>query len=70
VGIPSGILIEEVGMKGQREGGAQVAPWHANFLINAQGATAQDVLVLAGRIKDKVFIEKGIKLEEEVLFLS
>ena len=41
--VPAGFLSEACGLKGLRDGGAQVAEKHANFLINAGGATASDL---------------------------
>lgn len=70
IGIPSGILIEEVGLKGAKEGQAQIAPWHANFIINKGGAKTEDILKLSERVKLRVKEEKGVLLEEEVLFLK
>ena len=39
-GLPSGKLIEDAGLKGLCEGGAQVAPWHGNFVINRENASS------------------------------
>lgn len=59
-------LIDEVGLRGERVGGAQVSEAHANFLINRGRATAADFLALATRIKEAVKQRTGIALEEEV----
>ncbi|MFA6426907.1 MAG: UDP-N-acetylmuramate dehydrogenase [Candidatus Magasanikbacteria bacterium] len=64
--IPVGYLIEKVGLRGKKLGGAQVSPEHANFIVNAGGATAQDVLTLIEEIKQKVYTTYGLELEEEV----
>ncbi len=66
--VPSGFLSEACGLKGLRVGGAQVAEKHANFLINAGGATASDLRTLAGRVKAAVYEKFGVTLEEEVLY--
>ncbi|MDO8526801.1 MAG: UDP-N-acetylmuramate dehydrogenase [Deltaproteobacteria bacterium] len=59
-------LIEEAGCKGVRVGQARVSEKHANFIINEGGATAKDVLILIGLIKDKVKESSGIVLETEI----
>ncbi|MGO8672937.1 MAG: UDP-N-acetylmuramate dehydrogenase [Capsulimonadaceae bacterium] len=66
--VPAGFLIEACGLKGLREGGAQVAEKHANFLVNAAGATATDLRRLAERVKAVVHSQFGVVLEEEVLY--
>lgn len=68
--VPAGYLSEACGLKGVREGGAQVAEKHANFLINAGGATATDLRRLACRVKSAVRERFGITLEEEVLYVG
>lgn len=59
-------IINELGLKGVRVGGARISEKHANWIINEGGATARDVLVLIGLIKDKVKEETDLKLELEV----
>ena len=66
----AGKLIEEVGMKGARVGGAQVSEKHAGFIVNTGGATASDVLLLAEEIKSKVYEQTGISLEEEPIVIG
>ncbi len=63
---PAGKLIEECGLKGLSVGGAKVSTLHANFIVNSGGATAQEVQKLMELIKEKVYREKGILLEEEI----
>ncbi len=65
--VPAGYLIAEAGLKGLRVGGAMVSPRHANFIINAGGATASDIRELANRVKQAVYETFGVMLEEEVL---
>jgi UDP-N-acetylenolpyruvoylglucosamine reductase len=64
--IPAGRLIEELGLKGTRVGGAAVSSVHANFIINEGGATAEDVLALMDLIRLRVREARGIELELEV----
>jgi UDP-N-acetylmuramate dehydrogenase len=65
----AGRLIERSGLKGMQIGGARVSEHHANFLVNAGGATAADVLALMRLVQEKVREDSGIVLEPEVHFL-
>jgi UDP-N-acetylmuramate dehydrogenase len=65
-GMQAWRLIDEAGLRGHRNGGAQVSEVHSNFLVNRGGATAQDFLELAAMIKERVRSWSGIELEEEV----
>lgn len=67
-GKPSGAIIDELGLKGLTEGGAQVAPFHANFIINKNNATAHDVKTLIEKVQAEVKATKGFDLEPEVIF--
>jgi len=62
----AGRLIDGLGLKGERRGGAVVSPRHANFIVNEGGATAADVLELAERVRERVAREAGVELEWEV----
>ncbi len=66
--VPAGFLSEACGLKGLRVGGAEVSEKHANFLINAGGATASDLRALAEKVKAIVYDRFGVALEEEVLY--
>lgn len=46
VGSPTGKIIDELGLKGAWSGGARIAPYHGNIIINTANATARDVLNL------------------------
>ncbi len=65
-GRSSGMIFEELGFKGQSEGGAMVSEHHANFIYNRGGATANDVLRLAARMKASAIAEAGVALDLEV----
>ena len=62
----AGRLIEDVGLKGARVGGAEVSTKHAGFVINTGGATCADVLALIEKIQKTVFDATGVMLEPEV----
>ena len=64
--MPAGKLIDECGLKGLKIGGASVSTVHANFIVNQNGASHQDVILLKQLIKHKVYEKSGIHLEEEV----
>ncbi|WP_269603903.1 UDP-N-acetylmuramate dehydrogenase [Prochlorococcus marinus] len=59
-------LIEELGLKGFRFGGAEISKIHSNFIINANKASSYDVRELIKYIQKKVFNSYGILLETEV----
>lgn len=63
-------LIEQVGLKGRRCGGAQVSEKHANFIVNCGGATAAEVLALIDLIRRTVYDRSQIWLEPEVQLLG
>lgn len=65
--IGTGRMIDEMGMKGERKGGALVSPVHANFIVTeGEDAKAADALALAEEIRERVRREHGIELEYEV----
>lgn len=64
--ISAKFLIESLGLKGKKMGGAAVSEKHANFLINTENATAEQMMMLVGLIRNKVFSHYGFVLEEEV----
>ena len=64
--IPAGRLIDELGLKGTKIGGARISLEHGNFLVNDGGATAADVLALIDLLKTKARTERGIDLHTEV----
>jgi len=64
--IPAGRLIDELGLKGTRVGGARISQEHGNFLVNDGNATAAEVLELIGILQAKARAERGIDLHTEV----
>lgn len=66
-GFSTGKMIDEMGLKGERRGGALVSPVHANFIVTeGEGAKASDALALAEEIRGRFRREHGIELEYEV----
>lgn len=68
--LPAGWLIDHVGLRGKKIGGAQVSPKHPNYLINTGLATAEDVIMLASIIKQRVRTELDVLLREEVQYVG
>ncbi|HTO52692.1 MAG TPA: UDP-N-acetylmuramate dehydrogenase [Myxococcota bacterium] len=62
----AGRLLEAAGLKGTRIGGAVISPLHANFIVNAGGARAADVLALIAKARQSVREASGIALQTEV----
>jgi UDP-N-acetylmuramate dehydrogenase len=62
----AGRLIEQVGLKGERIGGAAVSDKHANFILNSGDATAADIEALIERVRSTVERQTGVRLEPEV----
>jgi UDP-N-acetylmuramate dehydrogenase len=69
-GPSAGEIIEGLGLKGLRLGGAVVSEKHANFIVNDQKGTAADVRALAERVRDEVATRAGLELEFEIVFLG
>ena len=67
-GPSAGALIDGLGLKGRRVGGAVVSEKHANFIVNDQGATATDVRRLGDLVRQAVLEATGVVLEPEVVF--
>lgn len=68
--IPAGWLIDHVGLRGKKIGGAMVSDQHANYIMNTGNATADDVVILASYVKQQVRDQFGIQLQEEVNYLG
>ena len=68
--IAPGYYIEQAGLKGQRIGGAEVSTLHANFIVNAGGATANDIKQLSEFVQQKVAKKFGIQLKREIMLLG
>ena len=68
--IAPGYYIEQAGLKGYRIGGAEVSTVHANFIVNADGATASDIKQLSEYVQQKVAEKFGIQLKREIILLG
>ncbi len=67
-GSSAGALIDGLGLKGMRVGGASVSEKHANFIVNDQDGTASDVRNLGEQVRDRVRSETGVELVFEIVF--
>lgn len=65
----AGKLIEDVGLKGTRVGGAMISEKHANFVVNYKNATGSDIKALIDMAHEKVYNTYGIdlKIEQELV---
>jgi UDP-N-acetylmuramate dehydrogenase len=69
-GAPTGRLVDSLGLKGTAVGGAQVAPFHGNIIVNTGGASANDVRALMERVEEEVSRRLGFTLEREVILVG
>ncbi|MDR2631510.1 MAG: UDP-N-acetylmuramate dehydrogenase [Spirochaetaceae bacterium] len=69
-GKPTGKIIDELGMRGLRWGGAAVADYHGNIIINTGNAAAGDIRRLVETVGNRVYAALGIRLEPELLFVG
>lgn len=66
----AGKLIEDVGLKGKRKGGAMISSKHANFIVNYKNAKSSDIKYLIDLAHDKVLEEYGINMKIEQEFVN
>lgn len=64
--MSAGALIDSCHLKGYCLGGAKVSEVHANFIVNASGASQADVVELIAHVQEEVMKQTGIRLEPEV----
>ncbi|MBA3342104.1 MAG: UDP-N-acetylmuramate dehydrogenase [Gemmatimonadaceae bacterium] len=69
-GMGAGRLIDQCGLKGHRNGGAQISHIHANIMVNLGKATARDVRDLITMAQDTVEAKFGVRLEPEIGFVG
>ena len=67
---PPGKIIEDLGLKGYRIGGAVVSNVHANFIVNDGNATAREVVQLVKKINTLIFSKTNKLLKSEIRYLS
>lgn len=67
--VPAGLLLDQVGCKGLRIGGAMVFEKHANIIVNSGDATSSDVLALASEMSRRVQERFGVRLDPEVRYV-
>lgn len=68
--LPAGWLIDHVGLRGKKIGGAEISSLHPNYFVNTGKATAENIVMLASIAKQRVRTELGIQLKEEVQYVG
>lgn len=68
--VPGGFLIDQAGLKGEKEGDVEVSHKHAAFFVNKGHGSAAQVQKLIAKVKQRVFDAYGVQLQEEVVYLS
>ena len=63
-------LIDDIGLKGFKIGGAEISTMHANFIVNTSSASSKDIFDLITLIQQKVLQKKGIHLQTEVRMIG
>lgn len=69
-GKSSGQIIDEAGLRGYTVGGAKIADFHGNFIINTNNAKAQDVKSIVNHTKDVIKKKYDFSLESEIIFVE
>lgn len=67
---PPGLVIEQCGLKGTVQGGAQISPLHGNFIVNRGSASASDILKLIYLARSRVEAETGYAMKAEALYVE
>lgn len=66
----TGYIIEALGLKGEKEGGAQISTRHANYILNTNNAFASDVIKLINLVREKAKNVYGLILKEEIFYIG
>ena len=69
-GLPSGKIIDNLGLRGYTVGGAKISEHHANIIVNSGHATAQDVKELVSLVQKKAQEAFGFQLEREIIYVE
>lgn len=67
--VPVGVMVEELGLKGKKIGGAQISPKHGGIIVNNGSATGQDIIDLINFIKEQILSNYNIALHEEQIII-
>ena len=68
--VASAFFLEQVGAKGMRNGGIEIAPYHANLIYNLGNGTASQIRELVVELKSRVRERFGFDVEEEVQYIG
>lgn len=68
--ISAGKIIDDLGLKGKKVGGAKISEIHGNFIVNSGMAKAKDIISLIEMTQKRVLEERGIHLETEVKLIG
>ncbi|MDD3397230.1 MAG: UDP-N-acetylmuramate dehydrogenase [Clostridia bacterium] len=63
-------IIDKLGLKGVKIGGAEISKKHSGFIVNSGGATSTDVLNLIKLIQEAVLGKENIRLEQEIIIME
>src|SRR3989338_5845208 len=66
----AGFIIDSLGLKGTKIGGAEISNHHANFIVNRGNASANDVIKLINLVKEKTKNTYGIDLHTEIFLIG
>jgi UDP-N-acetylenolpyruvoylglucosamine reductase len=67
---PAGLLIQELGLKGMREGDFVVSNLHGNFIENQGEGTSQQFISLMKKVQKEAFEKRGVQLKPEVQLMG
>ncbi len=70
VGLNAWQVIDQLGLRGHRIGGAQISEKHSNFIINLGDAKAAEVIALIELVKVRARVDLGIEMHEEVKIIG